>query len=234
MGMDGVELVMAVEEAFDIRIEDAEAERLLTPRQLIDLVMEKVANVETGFCLSQRAFNLLRRHMVQRLGFKRHEITPTARLSNLIPKQHRKEFFRECGAQLGSGAAPTLVAPGWFHILMVVFAFSAGAAAAVPMARRLGPEFAMLFFLVVAAMAGVAGMLLSRSIANEFPAKRFRRSASCPIWIRRNKPDLAVKQQTAWTRDQVAARVREATIKVLGCEQNYSEDARFVQDLGLS
>jgi len=31
MGLDGVRIVMAVEEAFDIRIENSEAEKLLTP-----------------------------------------------------------------------------------------------------------------------------------------------------------------------------------------------------------
>jgi acyl carrier protein len=35
MGPDGVEIAMAVEDAFDIQIEDAEAAKLLTPRLLI-------------------------------------------------------------------------------------------------------------------------------------------------------------------------------------------------------
>jgi acyl carrier protein len=38
MGMDGVEMVMMTEEAFGIEISDAEAERILTPGQLIALV----------------------------------------------------------------------------------------------------------------------------------------------------------------------------------------------------
>jgi len=36
MGLDSVELVMALEEEFGVRIPDSEAERMLTPRRVID------------------------------------------------------------------------------------------------------------------------------------------------------------------------------------------------------
>ena len=54
MGLDGVEMVMAVEEAFDIRIEASEAEKLLTPRLLIDFVQSKVSGATASVCLDSR------------------------------------------------------------------------------------------------------------------------------------------------------------------------------------
>ena len=36
MGLDSVELVMALEEEFGVRIPDSEAEQMLTPRRVID------------------------------------------------------------------------------------------------------------------------------------------------------------------------------------------------------
>jgi acyl carrier protein len=36
MGLDGVEIIMKAEEAFDITIEDADAEKMLTPGDLIN------------------------------------------------------------------------------------------------------------------------------------------------------------------------------------------------------
>ena len=42
MGLDLVELVMAVEERFGITLTDAEAEKAETPAKLIDLVVSKV------------------------------------------------------------------------------------------------------------------------------------------------------------------------------------------------
>jgi acyl carrier protein len=38
MGLEGIEILMEVEEAFDISIEDSEAERSSTPGELIDVV----------------------------------------------------------------------------------------------------------------------------------------------------------------------------------------------------
>jgi hypothetical protein len=50
-----------------------------------------------------------------------------------------------------------------------------------------------------------------------------------------HKPDLAtgLRSQNAWTREQVALRVREIVVEHLGCEAQYHEDALFVEDLGL-
>jgi acyl carrier protein len=47
-----------------------------------------------------------------------------------------------------------------------------------------------------------------------------------------HKPDLAGLVRGRWTREQVAARVREIVIEQLDCASSYREDASFVQDLG--
>lgn len=76
MGMDSVEIVIAVEEAFGIQIEDSEAEKLLTPQQLIDVVMSKVASARSEICLTHRSFNLLRASFMRHCALKRRDITP--------------------------------------------------------------------------------------------------------------------------------------------------------------
>lgn len=52
-------------------------------------------------------------------------------------------------------------------------------------------------------------------------------------WITAHKSDFALPSCRAWTRDQVRARVKEIVIEHLGCEEQYREDALFVEDLGL-
>jgi acyl carrier protein len=41
MGMDGVELVVTFEETFGVRIPDKEAEKMVTPRHVIDWLVEQ-------------------------------------------------------------------------------------------------------------------------------------------------------------------------------------------------
>ena len=48
-----------------------------------------------------------------------------------------------------------------------------------------------------------------------------------------HKADLTTVTVSAWTREQIATRVREIIVHVLGCKPDFSEDADFVKDLGL-
>ncbi len=48
MGLDGVELVMAFEEEFGIEIADADAERMQTPRDVIDHISRSFPERERG------------------------------------------------------------------------------------------------------------------------------------------------------------------------------------------
>jgi len=48
MGLDAVEVVMAIEEHFGISLSDADAARCVTPAILIDLVLAKVSEAPLG------------------------------------------------------------------------------------------------------------------------------------------------------------------------------------------
>jgi hypothetical protein len=52
-------------------------------------------------------------------------------------------------------------------------------------------------------------------------------------WIVAHKTDLVPSTPGKWTREQVAARIRDIAVEQLGCAETYREDASFVQDLGL-
>lgn len=86
---------MDVEEAFDIRLEDAEVEKISTPRDMIEVVMSKIAQADTEGCLIQRAFNLLRAALLLQLPIKRRDIAPQARMADLAPTAQRK-LLLEC------------------------------------------------------------------------------------------------------------------------------------------
>ncbi|MGL4673647.1 MAG: hypothetical protein ACRCXK_02175 [Wohlfahrtiimonas sp.] len=86
MGLDSVELIMAFEEEFDIQISDEEASRLLTPRQVAELVAKKfkISNLSYEKYLLHKKFNIFRKFLIHEIGIERQKIRPNALISDLL------------------------------------------------------------------------------------------------------------------------------------------------------
>jgi len=102
MGLDGVELIMAWEESFGISISDAEAERMFTTRQAVQMIYERVRGnaPEDQGCLSMRAFHRLRRAF-QEEGVPRRDIRPDARVASLLPSRQRRNILSAVNERAG-------------------------------------------------------------------------------------------------------------------------------------
>jgi len=230
MGLDAVEIVMAVEDVFDIQIEDAEAEKVLTPAQLIDLVMGKVATATTDVCLTHRSFNLLRGFFVRRCAFERKQVRPEMELSTAFPPTERKARLQLLSTELSIESLPQLVRPGWLTAMLATITFAAGLTAAVWSSHLNLPLWVTVPLAI--GVTAYAAATVTRHLRTEFP-KSLPTVAGLATWIMCHKPDLATAGKPAWTRDQVAARVREIVVGTLGCGSKYREGARFIQDLGM-
>lgn len=96
MGLDGVELIMAFEEEFDIKISDEEASKLFTPRKAAELVAKKlnVPIINHEQHLFHKKFNVFRRFLMHEFGIERQEIKPNALMTDLLqnnlPQQWKK------------------------------------------------------------------------------------------------------------------------------------------------
>jgi acyl carrier protein len=232
MGLDAVEIVMAVEDAFDIRIEDAEAEKLLTPRQLIDCVQGKVSGATSNTCLTQRAFNLLRKSLLRHGDWKRRDIAPGVALATLMPKQKRRALLEQITVELGIKKPPEFVRARWLNILLLVGSLLAGLLAAIATGHLLQSVAIWIFIGVAIGTAGIA-LRLTKPLCQEFPAN-LKTLGDLARWVMTHKSDLADATPTGWTREQITARVREIIVEQLGVKPGFSEDANFVKDLGLS
>lgn len=233
MGLDAVEIVMAVEDAFDIRIENSEAEIIRTPRQLIDLVWSKVAHADSATCLSHRAFNRLRELLIRRCALPRRVIVPAASIATLLNSSQRRDFVGYLAADLGTGTLQ-LMRPIWLSAGLFTAAVALGVGATLP----LQPASAGMSVLITGIVEIGAGYLFARStrrFRTEFP-KKLASIRDVSGWIVAHKPDLATGLQSGkgWTREQVALRIREIVVDHLACDAQYHEDALFVEDLGLS
>jgi acyl carrier protein len=235
MGLDAIEITKPLEDAFDIRIEDTDVEKISTPRDLIELVMSKVAHADAAECLTQRAFNLLRAALLVQLPLKRRDIAPQVRMADLVPRTDRRSLLECLAAGLETPPMPSLVRPKGLVDLLVVWCIALGVAIAVFLFRHgLWQHRGALVFTAVFAAVGMGYLAAAatRALRSEFPPQ-VATVGDLARWIVAHKTDLAGSTPGKWTREQVAARVREVVIEQLDCAETYREDASFIQDLDM-
>lgn len=96
MGLDGVELILAIEETFGISIPDGDAAALMTPALLIKHVQTAVASKPRGKpCLSQRAFHRVRSRLCEVTNAPRREVKLDTRINRIFPKETREEKWKD-------------------------------------------------------------------------------------------------------------------------------------------
>lgn len=90
MGLELVEYVVAIEEAFEIAIPNADARHLDTPNKLIDYLCERLGESPDGPPLIQTAFYHLRNAIVEELRVSRSRVTPHSTLAELTDRSERE------------------------------------------------------------------------------------------------------------------------------------------------
>ena len=101
MGLDGVELLIAVEERFGVTISDDEAESTLTVGDLITIVAARRAAVRPGQCLFLEPFCRARRFVREFVGNPALRLRPSTSIASVIPLQRRREFWMSLRSLIG-------------------------------------------------------------------------------------------------------------------------------------
>ncbi len=124
MGLDSVELVMAVEEKFAISIPDEEAQDIRTVGDMFQCVTSKLTIADRSSCLTQKAFHLLRRRAKELFNVPRNQFRLDAELDLIVPKRSRRENWRKFQLAVGATKWPKLALswPGVLFLLALVFA----------------------------------------------------------------------------------------------------------------
>ena len=94
MGLDLVELVLEVEDEFDIYLPDKDVECLATPNDLATYIFDKYQKKDDNKCGSQVAFYKLRKLFIDNFGNKREELVPSADLETLLGDNIRSKWKR--------------------------------------------------------------------------------------------------------------------------------------------
>ena len=108
MGLDFVEIIIAVEEAFQIAIPDADAERMRTPRNMVEYVMSRIGSEKDSRCLEQRAFYRLRRAIMQVFERPRKAIRPNTRWQEIITHRQTRHNWELLHQATGTPQWPKL------------------------------------------------------------------------------------------------------------------------------
>ena len=226
MGLDTVELVMAFEEKFAITISDEDAEKMVTPRDVIDYVYAHVQHSDAKTCLTQRAFYQVRRALLQELGLKRGAVRPATPLGSIVPLNDRRNAWARLKQTVAIERWPEL-----YRSRETVFAIIATSIATGAIVYAANPPFA----LGLAASAALASsFLLAR--ATQHLRLHFSELATvgqlAELLVAQGAAGLRPQEQNGWSREQVRQIVRAIIIDHLNVEPTFSDDAGFVDDLG--
>jgi hypothetical protein len=231
MGLDAVELVMAVEERFGIEILDEEAQDIRTVGEMHQCVLRKVLVADKSSCLTQKAFHLLRRTARQLFNVPRDQFRPDAPLNVIVPRRSRRENWQKFQVAVGATNWHKL-APSWLGaltLLAVVFAipwsvFVCGTALFkwnVLIAGTAAAAFAVL---------GIrAGRLITRPFETEFRGSVSTVRDLAYVVVAQN-PQLFGAERATWTEDETWA-VLASVIKAQTGVSQFTRDSRFVENL---
>ena len=104
MGLDSVEIIVGIENAFKIRIPDSVAAKIVTPRDLVLYVSSVIEIQPSKVCQTQQIFYALRRKFPNtRAWFK-----PQTRLLNLCDARAWQQVWTEVRFELNSNAPEQL------------------------------------------------------------------------------------------------------------------------------
>ncbi len=218
MGLDTVELVIAIEDAFEVRFGNEDAAKLTTPAEVTDYLMDRVRTNGGDPCPSQAGFYRLRSVLMMEFGIPRQQIHPDSSWCELF-KSDIPNAWRKLGDALAVDNFPRLERTKAFFIVAV---FGTPTLAAIPMLKS-GVGFSLI--LMVYAVLAMFANTLTSGMGRQVPA-RYRTVASL-------LPYVKCADSRLWTREAVLAKVIEITSQQLGLQIDVIRPAsHFVHDLG--
>ena len=231
MGLDAVELVMAVEEKFDISITDEEASKALTVGDLKRLVRAKLDISDSAGCLTQRAFQLIRKNAIAEFEVLRGSLRPDTPLETVVPQSTRRESWQHFQVVLGVAELPELVRPYHVNLTITILVLSI-LVVAVWYGALHSEHFGlwMLFGAIAASAVGWGSARMTRSMKTSFKTG-YDSVRDLARFLVARYPQLIGKPRTAkWTEEEISCLLREVIIEQLGVK-DFDDNSRFVQDL---
>jgi acyl carrier protein len=230
MGLDLVELLLTIEDEFQIAVSDTDAEQCRTVGDAVDLVYSRVRKSENEPCPSQHGFYVVRKKLIGILSVSRCRIRPDTRLDELIRRKNRRASWKRILAELADrqGVWPRLTRPRWLKVVLFVigsFVFLACFFMCSLLWRSgLTVGDALWFFLFTAFFTALFLGVITVPFKTEFP-EGFR-------FVKDLVKFVKTLDTRIWSREEVFEKVKKLTAEQLDVpESKVTEDADFLKDL---
>jgi acyl carrier protein len=226
MGLEIVELVLATEKTFGVKIPDADACAMQTPGDLADWVAAHVRTDKNAPCLSQARFYRLRALLMETSGVSRKKIRPATPLAELL----REDALRAFWARLDSNASrlPGLELPPAFQAGVTAINFCIPLALALYLGVK---TWNFLFFPITWFVLFIATSFLTYRLTQ-------RKRVLLPRTLRHDVaallPFIEVPSPPVWTRETILERIILEISAICGVSaDDIGEHTRFVEDIGM-
>jgi acyl carrier protein len=113
MGLDSVEILVNVENAFGITIANFEAEKISTVGDIHSIVWRSVQGRQSMRCKSQQLYYKLRHALITKFKVDKNAIELTASLNDIFPKTNRRLRYRKLEKELQLKLPPLVLPPAW-------------------------------------------------------------------------------------------------------------------------
>lgn len=224
MGLDGVELIMAIEEEFKIAISDSEASQSDTVGKVVDIVHGRLRHNAADPCPSQHGFYVVRKNLVEQFGLARSAVKPGSVLAELVPEEGRPVAWDTFMRNLTGDKYPSasLVRPKWLNRIVVLLL--PGTAFFLPLVW-IPPSFFWLGFFP-ALLVLVVGDRATTRWKTFFP--------SAYSQVKDLVPFVKTLDSRIWSKEEVFDNIREISVEILGVKpEQVKLEAHWVNDLGV-
>ena len=239
MGLDTVELMIEVEQAFDVQIPDDCAAEMYTVGDVHDFILESQADCESApdamtpskVCLSAATFFSIRDALASHVDVRARRLRPRALVEQTIPVKSRRAVWAKLQQSL-SLKFPRLRRPGWIVACLTVLTIAVALGCAALMQARYGAELAALSGVGLLAVLGVGTTWITRfwAVHTESDWSTFRGLSQ--VVLAHNYAKLSRRFNT-WDPADVWQALQAIVVEKLGVEpEQVTRQARLVEDLG--
>jgi acyl carrier protein len=231
MGLDFVELIISIEDAFDISINDDEAEHIATVGDCHKFILKKIGDRDEKKCLTVHAFNRLRKVLMDEMDIKRKDFHPNKNLNDLIPKNVRRKLWGNLAEKLQL-EVPKLIKPNWLKYILIAVILIFIISAMIGHGLGLLTIYVYLLIIPTSLLITWASFKLTYPFEYDFG---FREKTVGDLTNELVKLNFGTtsREVRSWSDEQVWDKMKELIVYQLGVKpEEVVSSAEFIKDLG--